>query len=88
MRRTKLTVLFLVCLGIVLGAFLTRAANEVAFLSFLNWGVVFGFSTPVTVDLQIIQITLAFRLHLTLAYLFCLLAVFLIAARLRSPDAP
>lgn len=59
--------LFLVLIGIVLGTFVGAICKDVSFLSWLNYGLNFGMTTPLTLDLNVINLTFALSLDLTLS---------------------
>ncbi len=61
-------VLFILILcGIVLGGFLGMMAENVSFLSFLNYGQTFGFSSPVTLDLGVLTLTFGMTIRISIA---------------------
>ncbi len=61
-------VLFILILcGIVLGGFLGMMAENVSFLSFLNYGQTFGLSSPVTLDLGVLTLTFGLTIRISIA---------------------
>ena len=55
-KSTLILILFILC-GIVLGGLIGELAASVDWLSWLSYGQEFGLSTPVNLDLQVINIT-------------------------------
>lgn len=61
-------VLLLVILsGIVLGGCIGHLCKNISFLSWLNYGQVFGLSSPVVLDLGIIVLTFGLTIRITIA---------------------
>lgn len=59
--------LFLILIGIVLGTTVAHFTKDVSFLSWLSFGMSFGTSAPVTVDLGVMSITLGASLSISVA---------------------
>lgn len=60
--------LFLLLLaGIVLGGFIGSLAAGIPFLSWLNYGQSFGFTSPIVLDLGILVITFGLNIKITIA---------------------
>ena len=75
MKRTWLNLL-LVCIGVVLGTLMSNLCRDVPALSFLSYGMDFGISEPFVLDLQVMVLTFAITLHLTVAtILFVILSL-------------
>ncbi|MCI5500666.1 MAG: DUF4321 domain-containing protein [Lachnospiraceae bacterium] len=59
--------LFLLLLaGIVIGSFIAHATSGIPFLSWLNYGQKFGLTSPVTINLGVIVLTLGFTIKITI----------------------
>lgn len=59
--------LFLLLLaGIVIGSFISHATAGVSALSWLNYGKVFGFTHPFTLDLGVLVLTFALSIKITI----------------------
>ena len=56
-KNVWILLLFILC-GLVLGGFLGELASKVDFLWWVSYGEEFGLSTPVTLDLNIIKLTI------------------------------
>ena len=67
MANSKLYNLFLVLVGIVLGSFVSYICKDVAYLSWLSYGLVFGLESPLVLDLGIMRLTFGVSIDLTLA---------------------
>lgn len=59
--------LFLILIGIVLGTTVAHFTKDVPFLAWLSFGMSFGTSAPVTVDLGVMSITLGASLSISVA---------------------
>ena len=62
--------------GLIMGAVLTRVAQQVGFLNWLCWGdsVGFGYPEAVTLNLSVIRLNLGMYVELNVARLICLAA--------------
>lgn len=71
--------LFLLLLsGIVLGGFIGSLAAGIPFLSWLNYGQSFGFTSPIVLDLGILVITFGLNIKITIAGIIGVLIAILI----------
>lgn len=61
------TLLIILLSGLVLGGFLGYLCRNVSFLSWLNYGQTFGLSSPVVLDLGILQITFGLIISINIA---------------------
>ena len=78
MRKHKLFNLFLILIGIVVGTFVGNICKDVSFLSWLSYGMNFGMASPLVLDLNVIQLTFAVSLDLTLSVvIFVILSLIL-----------
>ena len=59
--------LLLVLSGIVLGGFIGTMTQGVSWLSLLNFGQSFGLTSPLVLDLGILQITFGLSIRITMA---------------------
>ena len=59
--------LFLILVGIVLGTTVAHFTKDVSFLAWLSFGMSFGTSSPVTVDLGVMSITVGASLSISVA---------------------
>lgn len=76
MRRSKIYNAFLVLVGIVVGTFVGSICKGVNALSWLAFGIDFGMSSPLVLDLGVMQLTFAISIELTLAVvLFIILSL-------------
>ena len=72
MRRTATNknfwvLLLLVLSGIVLGGFIGTMTQGIPWLSWLNFGQSFGLTSPLVLDLGILQITFGLSIRITMA---------------------
>ncbi len=75
MKRSFLVLLF-VCAGIVLGSLVTELSKDISGLSWLAYGMNFGITSPLVLDLGVLTITLGATFHLTVSViLFTVIAV-------------
>ena len=68
-RKNCWVLLLLVLTGIVLGGFIGTMAQEVSWLSWLNFGQSFGLNDPLVLDLGVLIITFGLSIKITLASL-------------------
>ncbi len=80
MKKNFWVNLFLVLVGVVLGSLVTYLCRDVAALSWLSFGQVFGTSAPVSIDLGIINFTVGISINITVATVLCI-AISLIVGR-------
>ena len=75
MKKTLIFLLFLMA-GLIMGAVLTKVAQQVSFLSWLCRGesVGFGYPEAVTLNLSVIRLNLGMYVELNVARLICLAA--------------
>lgn len=78
MRKHKLFNLFLVLIGIVVGTFVGNLCKDVNGLSWLAYGVDFGMTSPLVLNLGVMQLTIAASIDLTLSVvIFVILSLIL-----------
>ena len=67
--RTKnvWVLLVLMLAGIVLGGFAGSLAQNVEFLNWLNYGKLFGISSPIVLDLGVLVFSFSFYIQFTIA---------------------
>lgn len=76
-KNIWILVLFILC-GIVVGGLLGEFASQVDFLWWLSYGEEFGISNPITLDLQVIQITFGLMFKINIASIIgMILAIFI-----------
>lgn len=76
-KNIWILVLFILC-GIVIGGLLGELASQVDFLWWLSYGDQFGISNPITLDLQVIQITFGLMFKINIASIIgMILAIFI-----------
>ena len=66
-RRNFWLNLFLILIGLVLGTTVAHFTKDISFLAWLSFGMNFGTSAPVTVDLGVMTVTLGASLTITVA---------------------
>lgn len=67
MKKDFWILLLLLLTGIVLGGFLGSLAEGIAWLSWLNFGQVFGLHTPVELDLGMLVLTFGLTIKISMA---------------------
>ncbi len=67
MAHSKTYNLFLVLVGIVLGSFVAYICKDIAFLSWLSFGITFGLEAPLCLNLGIMSLTFGISIDLTLS---------------------
>lgn len=64
--------------GLVLGGLLGELASQVDFLWWLSYGETFGLSEPITLDLQVIQLTFGLMFEINISSIIgMVLAIFI-----------
>ena len=66
-RKNCWVLLLLVLTGIVLGGFIGTMAQDVSWLSWLNFGQSFGLDTPLVLNLGVLVITFGLTIRITMA---------------------
>ena len=78
MRRHSWLNLFLVCIGIVVGTMVAELTSGVPGLSWLSYGLNFGTSSPLVLDMNVFHLTLGISLKITISsIIFVILSVIL-----------
>ncbi len=76
MRKSFWFNFFLVLIGIVIGQFTSNITSSVKSLSWLSYGLKFGTSSPVTLDLQALNLTFGISVNITIStVIFVVLSV-------------
>ena len=76
-KNVWILIVFILC-GLVVGGLLGQLASNVDFLWWLSYGEEFGFSTPITLDLQVITITFGLMFQINIASIIgMILAIFI-----------
>ena len=76
--RNTWFLIVLVCAGLVIGGLIGQLASQVSWLSWLAYGQEFGLSTPVNLDLQVINITFGLMFKINIASILgIVIAIFL-----------
>ncbi len=76
-KGTLVLIIFMLC-GIVIGGLLGELTNSVTWLSWLSYGKQFGISTPFTLDLGVLQLTLGLMIKINIASIIgIILAIFI-----------
>lgn len=76
-KNAWILILFILC-GIVTGGLIGELAASVDWLSWLSYGQEFGLSTPVNLDLQVINITFGLMFKINIASILgIVIAIFL-----------
>ena len=76
-KNVWILIVFILC-GIVVGGLLGDLASKVDFLWWLSYGESFGFSSPISLDLSVIQLTFGLMLKINIASIIgMVLAIFI-----------
>lgn len=76
-KNIWILIVFILC-GIVVGGLLGDLASKVDFLWWLSYGESFGFSTPIKLDLNVIQLTFGLMFKINIASIIgIVLAIFI-----------
>lgn len=82
-KEKKWLLLVLILTGLVIGGLLGSLTKDVNGLSWLNYGKSFGLSQPLILNLEIIELTLGFMLHLNVSSIIGMLIGILIYSRIK-----
>ncbi len=66
-RKNFWILLIMLLAGIVLGGFMGQLANDVSWLSWLNFGQSFGLDSPLVINFGILIITFGLTIKITMA---------------------
>lgn len=76
-KNSIVFIIFLLC-GIVIGGLLGELTKGIDWLSWLSYGKQFGFSTPFTLDMGVLQLTLGLMIKINIASIVgIILAIFI-----------
>ena len=65
--KKSVIMLFFICAGIVLGTFVGYVSKDVSFLSWLSYGMNFGMTSPLHLDLGVMTFTIGMTFSLNIA---------------------
>lgn len=78
MRKNFWINFFLVCVGIVIGTMVAEMVSGIPFLSWMAYGMDFGTSSPLVVDLNAINFTFGISLRINIStVIFVILSLIL-----------
>ena len=79
LKRTLILIFFIVA-GIIIGALIASAAEQVPWLSWLAFGKSVGIDTaaPMVIDFSVLRIAFGFTLGINVAQIFCITGAILI----------
>lgn len=66
-NKNKWTMLIIMLCGIVLGGFIGYLCRNIGWLGWLNYGQMFGLSSPVVLDLGIFVLTFGLTININIA---------------------
>lgn len=58
---------FLICIGIVIGALVCDMAKDVSWLSWLTFGLDFGTSSPLVLNLNVLRLTFGISVNISIS---------------------
>lgn len=76
-KNVWILILFILC-GIVVGGLLGNLASKVDFLWWLSYGESFGFAEPISLDLNVIQLTFGLMFKVNIASIIGMILAILI----------
>jgi len=76
-KNIWILILFILC-GIVVGGLLGNLASKVDFLWWLSYGESFGFAEPISLDLNVIQLTFGLMFKINIASIIGMILAILI----------
>ncbi len=76
-KGTLVLIIFVLC-GLVIGGLIGELTKDVSWLSWLAYGQEFGLSTPITLDLGVVQLTLGLMFKINVSSIVgIIIAVFI-----------
>ena len=83
--NNKWYTIFFVCVGVVIGTLVTKLTSGISALSWLAYGLDFGITSPMTLELGVLSCTFGFTINLTVSVIiFVVLSVLIGRAILRK----
>lgn len=78
MRKSFWLNLFLVCVGVVVGTLAASLTSDIPALSWLSYGLDFGMTSPLVLDLHVLKVTFGIGLNLSISVIiFIILSLLL-----------
>ena len=78
MKRRFWLNFFLICIGIVIGSMVAELTAGISWLSWLSYGLDFGTSSPLVLDMNVFHLTLGIGIKITISsVIFVTLSVIL-----------
>lgn len=74
--------LLLICAGIVVGSLVSSVTAGVKFLSWLSYGLSFGTSSPVTLNLGVLSLTLGVNINITVAVIIFVAVIYALGRKI------
>ena len=65
-KGTLVLIIFVLC-GLVIGGLIGELTSGISWLSWLGYGQQFGLSTPITLDLGVVQLTLGLMFKINIS---------------------
>ena len=65
--KKSLVVLFFFCAGVVIGTLVAHISSGIEALKFLSYGLNFGLTSPLVLDLSVLKLSLGFSINLNLS---------------------
>lgn len=78
MKFIKYTAFPVLC-GIVIGMMVAALTKDISALSWLSFGLSFGMTSPLVIDLSLINLTLGLSVNLNVATIICITLALIIA---------
>lgn len=78
MKFIKYTAFPVLC-GIVIGMMVSSLCDDIPALSWLSYGLSFGMTSPLVLDLKLINLTLGLSVNLNVATILCIVIALLTA---------
>ena len=74
LKNNVLYTVFLICVGVVLGTLVAELTKDVSGLSWLSYGLSFGMTEPLVLDLYFMKLTIGLLLNLNVSVILFILA--------------
>ena len=74
--------LLLICSGIVVGSFVAMLCEGVSFLSWLAYGLGFGTTSPLCLELGVLSLTLGLNIRITISTIIFVVLFYVIGRKI------
>ena len=74
--------LLIICAGVVIGSLVASLTRGVKYLSWLSFGLDFGTEAPVTLDLEVLRLTLGANINISVSVIIFVVIAYIIGRKI------